>query len=427
MAVTEHSPLPTEHYQIMAKIKPFKAVRPAPDKVALVTCRTYDDYSSAELAAWLDFNPYSFLHVIHPAYANAQKVSLEKRFKAVANKYQDFKHDQILIEEEHPVFYLYEIQSKGQTFTGIIAGTSVKDYQNNVIKKHEDTLQYRVELFKDYLHQTNFNTEPVLITYPDSVEINTFIALRKKSKPVYEYSTTNKEKHTLWKIDTQSEVDWLQEHFENIPNLYIADGHHRSASAELLFEQDKHLGNENLNYFMSFLIAESNVKIYEFNRLIRDLNGLSKDTFIKKLSEHFVIVTKDQEIWKPQNKFEFGMYLDGSFYALFYKHNSHVISSEVEKSILDNLDAQILYDKVLFPLLGIEDLRNDERIDYIPGKQSISVIKDLIDEGEFEVGFMLYPSDINEIKALADNNLIMPPKSTYIEPKFRSGLVVYEL
>ena len=259
------------------------------------------------------------------------------------------------------------------------------------------------------------------------MEINTFIALRKKSKPVYEYSTTNKEKHTLWKIDTQSEVDWLQEHFENIPNLYIADGHHRSASAELLYEQDKHLGNENLNYFMSFLIAESNVKIYEFNRLIRDLNGLSKDTFIKKLSEHFVIVAKDQEIWKPQNKFEFGMYLDGSFYALFYKHNNNVISSEDEKSILDNLDAQILYDKVLFPLLGIEDLRNDERIDYIPGKQSISVIKDLIDEGEFEVGFMLYPSDFNEIKALADNNLIMPPKSTYIEPKFRSGLVVYEL
>ena len=406
----------------MAKIKPFKAVRPAADKVALVTCRTYDDYSSAELAAWLDFNPYSFLHVIHPAYANAQKVSLEKRFKAVANKYQDFKHEQILIEEEHPVFYLYEIQSKGQTFTGIIAGTSVKDYQDNVIKKHEDTLQYRVELFKDYLHQTNFNTEPVLITYPDSVEINTFIALRKKSKPVYEYSTTNKEKHTLWKIDTQSEIDWLQEHFEGIPNLYIADGHHRSASAELLYEQDKHLGNENLNYFMSFLISESNVKIYEFNRLIRDLNGLSKDDFIKKLSENFIIKAKDQEIWKPQNKFEFGMYLDGSFYALFYKHENHN-----ESSILDSLDAQILYDKVLFPILGIEDLRNDERIDYIPGKQSISVIKDLIDEGEFEVGFMLYPSDINEIKALADNNLIMPPKSTYIEPKFRSGLVVYEL
>ena len=405
----------------MAKIKPFKAVRPAPDKVALVTCRTYDDYSSAELAAWLDFNPYSFLHVIHPAYANAQKVSLEKRFKAVANKYQDFKHDQILIEEEHPVFYLYEIQSKGQIFTGIIAGTSVKDYQDNVIKKHEDTLQYRVELFKDYLHQTGFNTEPVLITYTDHPSINQWIEEKKKSVPIYNYSTTNKEKHQLWKIDNNEEIVWLQKQFETIPELYIADGHHRSASAELLFDQDRHLGNKNLNYFMSFLIAESNVKIYEFNRIIRDLNGHSTVDFLSKLEEHFIIKNKEQELWKPQSKFEFGMYLDGKFYALFYKQETN------NPTILENLDAQILYDKVLQPLLGIDDLRNDERIEYIPGKQSILTIKELIDEGEFEVGFMLYPSDISEIKALADNNLIMPPKSTYIEPKFRSGLMVYEL
>lgn len=418
----------------MAKIIPFKAVRPTADKVSLVTCRTYDDYSSSELVAWLNFNPYSFLHVIHPAFAHTQKITIDKRFKSVLHKYQDFKNEHVLISEEKPVFYLYEIQTKSQIFTGIIAGTSVEDYQQNIIKKHEDTLQYRVELFKDYLHQTGFNTEPVLITYPDSVEINTFISLRKKSKPIYEFSTTNKEKHILWKIDTQSEIDWLQEHFEKIPNLYIADGHHRSASAELLYEQDKHLGNKNLNYFMSFLIAESNVKIYEFNRIIRDLNGLTKDDFVKKLAENFIIKNKDQELWKPQNKFEFGMYLDGSFYALFYKHNNLVTSSlssvtefKDEKSVLENLDAQILYDTVLNPLLGIEDLRNDERIDYIPGKQSVSVIKDLIDEGEYEVGFMLYPTNISEIKTIADNNLIMPPKSTYIEPKFRSGLVVYEL
>ena len=225
----------------------------------------------------------------------------------------------------------------------------------------------------------------------------------------------------MWKIETQSEIEWLQEHFEKIPNLYIADGHHRSASAELLFEQEKHLGNNNLNYFMSFLIAESNVKIYEYNRLVRDLNGLSIADFITKLSDNFIIKPKDQELWKPQNKFEFGMYLDGSFYALFYKQSQNVTS------VLENLDAQILYDTVLFPLLGIEDLRNDERIDYIPGKQSVSVIKDLVDEGEYEVGFMLYPTNMSEIKTIADNNLIMPPKSTYIEPKFRSGLVIYEL
>jgi uncharacterized protein (DUF1015 family) len=394
-----------------------------------VTCRNYDDYSSAELAAWLSFNPYSFLHVIHPAYMYSQKITLDKRFKGVAHKYQDFKDDGVFMQEEKAVFFLYEIQTKTQAFTGIVAGTSIDDYKNNVIKKHEDTLQYRVEYFKDYLHQTGFNTEPVLITYPDNATLNAWIAEKKKSEPVYNYSTTNKEKHQLWKIDSDSEIQWLTQQFENIPELYIADGHHRSASAELLYDEDKHLGNPNLNYFMSFLIAESNVKIYEYNRIIRDLNGYSKTDFLEKLSEHFIIKDKEQELWKPQSKFEFGMYLDGSFYALFYKQtNSSELSSRAQsRDILENLDAQILYDKVLQPLLGIEDLRNDERIEYIPGKQSVATIKELVDEGEFEVGFMLYPSDISEIKALADNNLIMPPKSTYIEPKFRSGLMVYEL
>jgi uncharacterized protein (DUF1015 family) len=405
----------------MSKIIPFKAVRPTPDKIGLVTCRNYDDYSSAELAAWLSFNPYSFLHVIHPAYMHSQKITLDKRFKGVAHKYQDFKEDGVFMEEEKPVFFLYEIKTKTQSFTGIVAGTSIDDYKNNIIKKHEDTLQYRVEYFKDYLHQTGFNTEPVLITYPDNEILNNWIFEKKKSVPIYNYSTTNKEKHQLWKIETDEEINWLSKQFENIPELYIADGHHRSASAEMLYDEDKHLGNENLNYFMSFLIAESQVKIYEFNRIIRDLNGYTKEEFILKLSEHFIIKTKEQELWKPQSKFEFGMYLDGSFYALFYKQQSPI------ENILENLDAQILYDKVLQPILGIEDLRNDERIEYIPGKQSILTIKELVDEGEFEVGFMLFPSDISEIKALADNNLIMPPKSTYIEPKFRSGLMVYEL
>ncbi|WP_291115846.1 DUF1015 domain-containing protein [Flavobacterium sp. UBA6135] len=405
----------------MSKIIPFKAVRPTADKVALVTCRNYDDYSSAELAAWLSFNPYSFLHVIHPAYVHSQKITLDKRFKGVAHKYQDFKDDKIFVEEEKSVFFVYEIQTKSNSFTGIVAGTSIDDYKNNVIKKHEDTLQYRVELFKDYLHQTGFNTEPVLITYPDNESLTNWILNKKKEPSIYHFSTTNKEKHTLWRVDLDNDILWLQQQFEKIPELYIADGHHRSASAELLYDEFKTSGNKNLNYFMSFLIAESEVKIYEFNRIIHDLNGYEVNDFLARLDEHFIIKNKEQELWKPQSKFEFGMYLDGNFYALFYKlENSN-------PTILENLDAQILYDKVLQPLLGIEDLRNDERIEYIPGKQSILTLKELIDEGEFEVGFMLYPSDISEIKALADNNLIMPPKSTYIEPKFRSGLIVYEL
>jgi uncharacterized protein (DUF1015 family) len=414
----------------MSKIIPFKAVRPTPDKVALVTCRNYDDYSPAELASWLDFNPYSFLHVINPAYVHSQKITLDKRFKGVAHKYHDFKNDGIFIEDEIAAFFVYEIQTKNQSFTGIVAGTSIEDYKNNTIKKHEDTLQYRVELFKDYLHQTGFNTEPVLITYEDNAPINKWILEKKKDTPIYHFSTTNKEKHTVWKVDAVAEVVWLTKQFASIPELYIADGHHRSASAELLYDQYKSEGNENLNYFMSFLMAESNVKIYEFNRIIRDLNGHSKEDFILRLSEHFIIKLKEQELWKPQSKFEFGMYLDGDFYALFYKlgsSDSEHAKQNTKLSLLENLDAQILYDKVLQPILGIEDLRNDERIEYIPGKQSILTIKELVDEGEFEVGFMLFPSDISEIKALADNNLIMPPKSTYIEPKFRSGLMVYEL
>ena len=405
----------------MAKISPFKAVRPIADKVALVSCRNYEDYSPTELAAWLNFNPYSFLHVINPAYANAQKISTDKRFKGVANKYQDFKNEGIFIAEESPVFFLYEIHTKSKTFTGIVAATSVEDFKNNVIKKHEDTLQYRVDLFKEYIQQTGFNTEPVLITYKDTDELNSWIEEKKCTPPVYHFSTTTKERHTLWSVSSEEEISWLVHQFDNIPELYIADGHHRSASAELLLDESGENANENLNYFLSFLIAESNIKIYEYNRVIHDLNGHSKDEFIKKLSENFVIVSKNQELWKPKGKLEFGMYLDGNFYALYYKND---VSST---SILEQLDAQILYDNVLNPLLGLGDLRNDERIDYVHGKHSLLTIKEMIDEGEFAVGFMLYPSDISEIKTLADNNLIMPPKSTYIEPKFRSGLIIYEL
>lgn len=405
----------------MAKIKPFKAVRPAPDKVALVTCRNYDDYSPAELAAWLDFNPYSFLHVIHPAYLHSQKTTFDKRFKGVANKYQDYKNEKILITDNTDSFYVYEIQTKWQSFTGIIAGTSIADYQNNIIKKHEDTLQYRVELFKDYLHQTQFNAEPVLMTFAGDEIIESFLEKVKQSTPLYHFSTTNKEKHTLWQIDGIESIHWLINYFEKQPALYIADGHHRSASAELLFQEDQSLKNENLNCFMSFLIPENQIKIYEYNRMVHDLNGLDTPSFLKILSKNFVISIKDNELWKPKFKGEFGMYLEGNFYELKFKNDS--LSSD----LLKNLDAQILYDYILNSILGIEDLRNDERIDYISGKESALIMKNQIDDGDYKVGFLLYPSSIDEIKKIADHQLIMPPKSTYIEPKFRSGLLVYEL
>ena len=392
-----------------------------PDKVSLVTSRSYDEYSVAELASQLDFNPFSFLHILNPIYLHQQKVGVEKRFKLVSQKYKEFKADDVFLKEDVSAFYVYEIQTKYQSFTGIIAGAAVKDYQSNVIKRHEDTLQYRVDLFKDYLHETQFNTEPVLITYPDDATILKWIEKKKQGEKIYEFSTKKKEKHLVWRIDSSMDIAFLTNCFKNINDLYIADGHHRIASAESLYEQDKSSNNQNLNYFMSFLIAESNVKIYEFNRIIRDLNGLSSAAFLLKLGEIFHIQNKDQEPWKPTRKYEFGMYLDNCFYALTLKNTSDF------KSVLESLDAQILFEKVLNPILGIKDLRNDERIEYIPGNQSVFSIKEIIDEGDFEIGFMLFPTAISEIKLLADNNLIMPPKSTYIEPKFRSGLFVYEL
>jgi uncharacterized protein (DUF1015 family) len=404
----------------LAKIVPFKAVRPTRDKVSLVTSRSYDEYTPAELASQLDYNPFSFLHILNPAYVNLQKISATTRFRAVQNKYQEFKDEGIFKKEISPVFYLYEIQGKNGSFTGIIAGTSIEDYKNNVIKKHEDTLAYRVEYFKDYLHQTGFNTEPVLITYPENTELQEWINTTKHKRPLYVFTSLNREKHTLWRVKEEAEIQWLQEQFEKIGSVYIADGHHRSASAELLYEEDKASGNENLNYFMSFLICETNLKIFEYNRIIHDLNGLSKDQFLKTLSKDFIVKSKAQELWKPQSKFQYGMYLDGDFYSMELKETNF-------NSVLEALDAQILYEKVLHPLLAIGDLRNDERIEYIPGSKPITVIKEMVDSGDYKVGFMLYPASINEIKDLADNNLIMPPKSTYIEPKFRSGLVVYEI
>ncbi len=404
----------------MAKIVPFKAVRPTRDKVSLVTSRSYDEYSAAELASQLDYNPFSFLHILNPAYVNQLKISTNTRFKAVHNKYREFKDEDIFKQETTPVFFLYEIQSKESSFIGIIAGTSIEDYKNNVIKKHEDTLAYRVEYFKDYLHQTGFNTEPVLITYPENAALQKWIDEKRHKRPLYLFSTPNKDRHILWRIKEKDEIKWLQEHFEKTGSVYIADGHHRSASAELLYDEDKASGNSNLNYFMSFLICETNLKIYEYNRIIHDLNGLTKHEFLKALGNDFNIENKDQQHWKPKQKHQFGMYLDGEFYALSLKDTKF-------DTVLEALDAQILYKKVLNPLLGIGDLRNDERIEYIPGSKPVTEIKKKVDNGDFEVGFMLYPASIEEIKELADNNLIMPPKSTYIEPKFRSGLVVYEI
>ena len=406
----------------MAKIVPFKAVRPTRDKVCLVTCRSYEEYVNAELAAQLDFNPLSFLHILKPAYTNQESVSFEKRYRQVHQKYEDFKNEVILVKDKKPALYIHKIVTKTQSFTGIIAGTSVADYQNDIIKKHEDIIAFRVRLLKEYMKYSRFNTEPVLMTYPDNKTIENWIFNCTQKLADFEFSTTKKEIHYLWKIEDTLEINWLQNIFEKTESLYIADGHHRTEALKLLSEENKGAENQATNHILSYLIAENNVKIYEFNRLVKDLNGLSKEDFLLALAKDFIVNNKLQQPFQPTEKHQFGMYLDTEFYSLDLKSKN-----ENFDTALDSLDTQILYKKVLLPILAIEDLRNDERIEYLSGKQSVQEVKNKIDQGEFEIGFIMYPSNISEIKALADANLIMPPKSTYIEPKFRSGLVVYEL
>ncbi len=412
----------------MAKVIPFKAVRPTRDKVSLVASRSYQSYTQAELEARLDYNPFSFLHVVNPGYRyNKAMYSGIERYNLVKNRYLEFKEDSVFIQDEQPSYYIYKIVNRdGYSFSGIIAATSTEDYEKDVIKKHEDTIEYREHIFKDYLKVVGFNAEPVLLTYPDNTIIDTIIANIQQDRAEFEFTTTYRDTHYLWILNDKEIIKRIQNEFDAIETIYIADGHHRSASSYLLSkdlksENKSHIGNEPYNYFMSYLIPESHLKIHEYNRLVKDLNGLSKETFLIKLDTMFRIENRGNELYKPNKKHHFSMYLDGEFYSLYLRKSAYLF-----KTSLDALDTQILYKTILEPLLGISDLRNDTRIDYSFGKNDLVTIKSKIDTGEFTVGFGLVPITINEIKAIANDGLTMPPKSTYIEPKLRSGVTIYE-
>lgn len=410
----------------MAKVIPFKAVRPTRGKANLVASRSYEDYSPAELGAHLDFNPYSFLHIINPGYKYQQEIDKATRFKLVKNKFQEFKEEGILVQDEKPCYYIYQKHNNDNSFCGIIAGTSTEDYKNGVVKIHEDTISSREKLFKDYLKTVGFNSEPVLLTYPDNVILKSIINRYKQERPEYEFSTQDKHTHCVWIVGNEKDIATIQKEFDNIGSVYIADGHHRTASSFLLAEELKsknknHTGKEAYNYFMSYLIPESDLQIYEFNRIIKDLNGLTKEEFLIKLENLFRIQNRGLELYKPSKKHHFSMYLDGEFYSLYLRKTSF----EIEDSLTD-LDAQLLYTTVLKPILGIKDLRNDKRIAYTHGKNDIFHVKQMVDNGEFKVAFGMAPATIEQVKRIANDGLKMPPKSTYIKPKLRSGLTIYE-
>ncbi|MBZ0326472.1 MAG: DUF1015 domain-containing protein [Altibacter sp.] len=411
----------------MAKIIPFRAVRPTRDKVSLLAARSYDSYSPAQVESRLRDNPFSFLHIINPGYKYQKEIAGEERYNLVKNRYQEFKEEGIFIQDEKPSFYIYKIVNReGLVFNGIVAAASTEDYKTDVIKKHENTLEFKETIFVNYLKTVGFNAEPVLITYPDHDALATIIETVMKDRAEYEFTTTYRDTHYLWNIDDPTMVRQVADIFAEMDTLYIADGHHRSSSSYLLSEvltseNKNHTGKEAYNYFMSFLIPESDLKIYEFNRIIKDLNGLSKEEFLIALDAIFRIENRGEEYYKPSKKHHFSMYLDGQFYSLYLRKNNYQINNA-----LDALDTQILFETVLKPILGIEDLRNDYRIEYSHGKNDLVHVKTLVDKGEFKVGFGLVPTHIDELKQIANEGLKMPPKSTYIEPKLRSGVTIYE-
>ncbi|PWH82058.1 DUF1015 domain-containing protein [Algibacter marinivivus] len=411
----------------MAKIIPFKAVRPTRAIVGLVAARPYQSYTVEERESRMDYNPYSFLHIVNPGYKYHQDIKGKERYKLVRNRYLEFKEDGVFVQDEKPSLYVYKIVNRlGQEFSGIIAASSAEDYEKNIIKKHEDTIATREKTFKSYLKTVGFNAEPVLLTYPDNETVSSIIKETQKKHAEFEFTMTYRDTHYLWKIDNEEIISQIQNEFKKMNTIYIADGHHRSASSYLLYQDEKknnpnHNGEESYNFFMTYLIPESDLVIHEFNRLIKDLNGLTKEEFLIQLDSIYRIENRGNIPYIPSKSHHFCMYLDGEFYSLYLRKARYKMNTA-----LDELDAELLYKTILQPILGINDLRHDNRIEYVNGRHEMITIKSSVDNGDFKIGFGMCPATIEQIKSIADEGLTMPPKSTYILPKLRSGITIYE-
>ncbi|MCT4580721.1 MAG: DUF1015 domain-containing protein [Flavobacteriales bacterium] len=405
----------------MINIKPFKAVRPPRDKANLVASRPFYNYKKHILTAKLEGNPYTFLHVINPEFKadDRTKPNTRERFEKVKNKYDDFKLSNILQTEDTEAFYIYRQITPTNTYIGIIAGVAVENYINGQIKVHEHTLTEREKTFCKYIDVCKFNAEPVLLTYKDEPEINQIIDQYINTRSEYEFTTTDHIKHDLWIIAETAEIQKIQTIFNHIPKVYIADGHHRTASSALYATENKHL--ESAQYFLSYFIAESKLRIYDFNRAISGLNGLTKVDFLEEVNHYFTITETSNSPLKPTQLHEFTMYLDHQWYRLNTKSNFIDSNSPV-----GSLDPQILSDTILSKILGVTDLKNDTRAHFIEGTKGLTALEEIVNNNIADVSFALHPVSIDQLKLIADTNNIMPPKSTWIEPKLRSGLTIYE-
>ena len=408
----------------MAIIHPFRAIRPTRDKVHLVAARPSYSYKPNVLEAKLEDNPFTFLHIINPEFGSTAttKGNTSDRFELVSKRYKEFLEKGILIQEESPTLYIYRQSKPGHVFTGVICGASVEEYLNDSIKKHEATLTSREQMFTEYLDIVGYNAEPVLLAHKSSKEIKNLLNLITTVRAEYEFTTTDVVTHELWKL-TPSEIELMQTAFSKLDELYIADGHHRSASSVRLSQQRAKDGStfENEGAFLSYIIDESQLEILEFNRLVKTMNGLSSEEILEAISENFE-VKKTSRKHQPDANHQFCMSLEGDWYELTCKpeiiDDSHPVNC---------LDAEILTQYVLSPILGIHDLKSDNNVSFISGAEPIEKLESQLESGKYKIAFVLYPATMDQVKRVADNQMIMPPKSTWVEPKLRSGLTIYNI
>lgn len=411
----------------MAQVIPFKAIRPVADKVHLVASRSVDGYNATDLKDKLAGNPFTFLHVINPDYDDGIKTKpgSKERLTKVKNKFKAFVNEKVFFSDDALSYYIYRQIKEDNTYTGIIACTSIDDYFNGVIKIHEQTLTQREEKLKEYLEVCEFNAEPVLFCYPNDTEIDTLTSQVIQTRADYDFTTTDRVRHTLWVVNNRSSVELLKERFSKIPSIYIADGHHRSASSALLGKSKReklknYTGKESFNFYLGVFFPETQLKIYDYNRVVKDLNNLSPDQFISKVKKNFTVTKINESDFKPRQKHEISMYMNNCWYSL--KVNEGIYNP---KDPVGSLDAAILTEQLLSPIMDIHDLKTDKRIGFVPGIKGSKELKKQVDEGKYAVAFGLYPVTMEHLKWIADTNNIMPPKSTWVEPKMRSGLVVY--
>lgn len=414
----------------MAKIKPFKGIRPPKQYVEEVESRPYDVLDSEEARVEAGDNEKSLYHIIKPEidFEPGTREYDPRVYEKAAENFKKFQDKGWLVQDDKDNYYIYAQTMNGKTQYGLVVCAFVDDYLNGVIKKHELTRRDKEEDRMKHVRVNNANIEPVFFAYPDNTVLNDVIMKYAQTEPEYDFiAPIDGFRHQFWIISDSKDIEVVTEEFAKMPALYIADGHHRSAAAALVGaekakQNPDHKGTEEYNYFMAVCFQASQLTILDYNRVVKDLNGLSSEEFLKALSKNFDVVEKGADIYKPDHLHNFSLYLDNKWYSLTAKQGTFD-----DKDPIGVLDVDISSRLILDEILGIKDLRSDKRIDFVGGLRGLEELKRRVDSGEMRMALALYPVTMQQIMDIADSGKIMPPKATWFEPKLRSGLIIHKL